>query len=125
MKKLIIVFFLFALVVSIVLYITKKTMQKPEKPKTVPRTAIWDGGIDGGNWIDCKYADSLNNTFYCVVYEDYRGKILYEGIMKLEGEKVRLGELQKTLGIYSGDEIYLKNNKKLISVEKKKKTNYD
>lgn len=117
MKKYLIGFFVIIILVIIVMQFYKPKAEQPERPNNVPTTAIWDGGVDGGNWIDCQLVDSLQNIFYCTVYEDFNGEILFKGKMKLEGEKISLSQLKNILGVYSGNEIYLKNSKKLIAID--------
>ena len=37
----------------------------PDRPPSVPETAVWYGGAEGGDWIDCKKADAQLD---CSVY---------------------------------------------------------
>lgn len=88
----------------------------PEKPLSVPSTAKWDGGPDGGNWIDCVALKDSTNRFFCTVYEDQKGKVLYKGAFKLAGKQTSISDLRNLLGVYSGDHIYLKDGRQMITV---------
>lgn len=92
--------------------------KQPKRRSNIPATAVWDGGVDGGNWIECKSIDSANNIFHCTVYNDFSGDSVYDGTMKLEGPPTSEKELRYLLGTYSGNEIYLKDNRILHSVIK-------
>lgn len=37
----------------------------PERPSSVPQTAVWYGGLDGGNWSNCL---ERNSSLECDVY---------------------------------------------------------
>lgn len=115
MKKIIIIIVLFLVIAVIYMLFSIKT-KEIKRPNSVPVTAVWDGGADGGNWIDCKVVDSTNNIFYCTVFDDYSGEIIFQSTMKLKGKNTKLVELNNLLGVYSGDEIYLKDNRKLKEI---------
>ncbi len=115
MKKIIIIIVLFLIIAVIYMVFSSKT-KEIKRPTSVPVTAVWDGGADGGNWIDCKVVDSTNNIFYCTVFDDYSGKIIFESTMKLQGKTTNLVELNNLLGIYSGNKIYLKDKRTLKEV---------
>ena len=117
MRKYMIGFLVIVILLIIVIQYYKPRAEQPERPESVPASAVWDGGVDGGNWIDCQLIDSLSSVFDCTVYEDFNGEILFKGNMKFEGEKISLTELRKILGVYGGSEIYLKNGKKLIALD--------
>lgn len=125
MKKLIVG--IAVLIIGLVLFfvIMNNKIEQPERPENVPTSAVWDGGVDGGNWIACNNVDSTNNLFFCKVYEDYSGKMIYQGKMKLEGEITSEKKLIKLLGIYSGNEIYLKDKRKLIAITSIDSLEYD
>lgn len=40
----------------------------PPRPISVPASASWAGGMDGGNWFDCKIK---SKKYECVIYTDY------------------------------------------------------
>ena len=111
-----VIFFLIILIVLFVYFQFSGPIEKIKKPDNVPNGAVWDGGADGGNWIYCTAVKDSVNIFKCTEYNDYNGEILYEGKFKLEGETTSLLELRNLLGIYSGDYIYLKDGRKMITL---------
>lgn len=42
----------------------------PPKPPSVPASAVWAGGADGGAWIDCT-AMSSKRRYKCSVWNDF------------------------------------------------------
>lgn len=48
----------------------------PKRPNSVPKTAIWSGGNDGGYWFEYKNYNKETNEFNIVIYNDISGKIL-------------------------------------------------
>jgi len=40
----------------------------PEKPKTVPREAVWAGGLDSGGWVLCSIPSPAYNV--CTIYDE-------------------------------------------------------
>lgn len=106
---------LYPIVVLIILFSGCTGVSDPERPPSVPTTAIWSGGPDGGNWFDC---DSKNNSEYnyCTVYADVTGVVLETGHYQLRDEKRAAAKSELQYAYYSEGEIYLKNNKVLIRV---------
>lgn len=46
----------------------------PERPSSVPHTAVWAGGADGGAWIECS-VDREKNANWCTVWNDQTGEV--------------------------------------------------
>lgn len=101
---------------SLVFACTYGGAHTPERPTTVPQTAIWAGGPHGGDWFDC---DAISGASHnrCTVYADVTGVVLESGQYRLREEKraARPDELQ--FADYSIGEINLRNNKALVRVE--------
>jgi len=56
----------------------------PQRPATVPASAIWAGGADGGAWINC--APISGERYSCVVFDDQRGAVWAQGEYLLRGQ---------------------------------------
>ncbi len=118
MKK---IFFLIILIflIGIILFVFFKYSEPIEpvkRPANVPSDAVWHGGADGGNWIQCLQIKDSTNIFFCNVYSDFTGDIIYKGLFKLEGKETSIDELKELLGFYSGDYINLKDNRVMKTV---------
>jgi hypothetical protein len=75
-----------------------------------------EGGADGGDWIECRpIGDSLANRFFCTIYEDHAGEIVYKGVFRLEGSSATMAQLLDLVGPYTGDEIHLSDGRMLIA----------
>ena len=55
-------------------------VQPPERPASVPASAVWAGGLDGGSWIDCKPA--AGRRYDCAVYYEGTGEVWDEGVFE-------------------------------------------
>lgn len=65
----------FTLVVSFLAFISgceEGEPIPPERPASVPLTATWQGGLDGGDWIDCRFNGAL---LTCDVYAQRVGNL--------------------------------------------------
>jgi len=84
----------------------------PKRPSTVPASAVWAGGADGGDWIDCRAGRDSNP---CTVYNDQTGEVELAGEFILEDTRqpVPLGDLQYAGGT-DGERIYLKDGRRLV-----------
>ena len=105
------------LITLFIIFISCNTeIKQPERPKNVPKTAIWEGGTDGGTWIQC---DSTNtdNIFYCKIFNDFDGTLLSEGKYKLDGISQPVDSIRKYLGVFTGSKIILRNKKFLILIK--------
>lgn len=51
----------------------------PARPASVPATAVWAGGADGGAWLDCVALERTPNRYRCTAYEDHAGSVWAEG----------------------------------------------
>jgi hypothetical protein len=111
--------------VAVVFLLFWHPFHPPARPAAVPMTAKWDGGPDGGNWIECVPLKDTTSQFFCTVYEDHNGEILYKGIFSLPGRSTSLPELRELLGAYSGDYIYLRDGRKMVATVPFDSSTYD
>lgn len=56
---------------------------KRTKPKDIPETAFWAGGVDGGQWYQIDSIDMQNNTILCKIYNDNNGELVADRKFKL------------------------------------------
>ncbi|WP_020397253.1 hypothetical protein [Thiolinea disciformis] len=56
---------------------------QPKRVYPIPSSAVWYGGIDGGNWFDCK---PQKNHYFCKIYLD-NGYLTNYGDFRLYNEK--------------------------------------
>lgn len=47
---------------------------EPERPPSVPETATWAGGADGGAWIECSFVPE-EEANWCTAWNDQTGEI--------------------------------------------------
>jgi hypothetical protein len=56
----------------------------PPRPTRVPTTAIWTGGVDGGEFLVFgKKASDPKLVYDAVIYHDFTGEVLFKGKLKL------------------------------------------
>jgi hypothetical protein len=106
---------IYPIIVLIILLSGCTSVSEPERPPSVPMTAVWSGGPDGGNWFDC---DSKRDSEYnrCTVYADVTGVVLESGRYQLRDEKRAAMKNELQYAYYSLGEINLRNNKLLLRV---------
>ncbi|MFL1485868.1 hypothetical protein [Marinobacter sp. LN3S78] len=83
----------------------------PEKPATVPESAFWVGGDDGGVFVTVsKKGESYQGTIY---WQD--GEIWYEGPLEFSGEKGKEPDIDDPeiyMG-WDGDDLLLQGGEAL------------
>ncbi len=60
---------------------SSQTSEQRKRPDNVPVDAFWQGGVDGGQWYQCKNS-SQKFQYHCVIYDDVTGDIDYQGDME-------------------------------------------
>ncbi len=104
------------IVVGLLLFRLYSHDTTPIRPSAVPSSAVWGGGPDGGDWIDCRpLNDSTARRFFCTIYEDHSGATVYKGVFRLYGKSASLDSVRRLVGSYTGDEIILRDDRKLIA----------
>lgn len=87
----------------------------PPHPKSVPASAVWAGGTDGGAFIECSY-DSETRLNKCTAYNDHTGEIETTGTFKIAGPS-RANEADKfRYSAFDGNRIYLMDGSILTKV---------
>ena len=56
------------------------------RPSSIPTTAVWSGGIDGGVYVDIKAYDPQTGTLTADIYHDYAGDLAYSGAFSYQGD---------------------------------------
>lgn len=56
----------------------------PKRPVSVPPSAVWAGGVDGGAFIDCAVKDAAAFTYACTTYDDGVGEVWKRGVFALK-----------------------------------------
>ena len=77
-KKALLVFLILLVLIagSVGILLQKKPCGEPAKPEGVPRTAIWNGGCDGGYWLDLVEAKGAKYRFR--LYLDYTAEVVMD-----------------------------------------------
>jgi len=80
-----IVYFLLVLTIGVVIGIAVSEWMRSSyaltpaaRPLSVPASATWSGGEDGGNWFDC--ARQADASYRCAVYADVTGEKISDGL---------------------------------------------
>jgi methylase of polypeptide subunit release factors len=105
--------------------IVESNVSSPQKPESVPNTALWAGGIDGGNFIFVETYKDEDKLFFARIYNDFTGEIEYEGLVKYNGSKDLTNLLNNqsfyrgwdgdSLHLIDGEIMTMHSNKKLTS----------
>lgn len=87
----------------------EQASQQPERPISISETAVWIGGVDGGNWFDCFEKNEQKGIIYCEIYTDtgfinWRGEFYFA-----EYTSGSLSEFISSISAYSGSELYLRS----------------
>jgi hypothetical protein len=79
------------------------------KPKNVPDSSFWVGGVDGGNWYYVKYIHDHRNMARIAVYNDQNGELITDTRFMLVCDSARyifISDLKKQISSFDGDKIY-------------------
>jgi len=80
------------------------------RPSSVPVSATWAGGADGGAWIDCKYIHGL--MYRCAVF-DNQGELWSEGNYALDRPRAKVIS-PADYNFFDGNVIGLKDGAMLV-----------
>ena len=111
--------FLLLLLVALQLMGCRSNVNIPTRPGTVPLSAIWSGGADGGAWYDCSYKAG-ESTNLCTIYSE-SGTLWFQAKYELRGQH-RPVTKEEFLHpwvdhIPDATEIHLDGGKTLVAVE--------
>lgn len=81
-RSLKIVLWIIALVlVSVVIFwfsVRVPNKDEPDRLSTIPKTAVWKGGVDEGFWFDVVNVDTVKKAYRIKVYNDYKGELVMD-----------------------------------------------
>jgi hypothetical protein len=83
-----------------------------ERPKTVPKSAVWAGGIDGGYWFDLVEFEMKPKEFKFIIYNESTGDIYLQDSFVITDncKKIPLNILVlDEINYYANSQIVLKN----------------
>jgi hypothetical protein len=107
-------------VIALALLLIDCAPRPPARPSSVPASATWAGGADGGMWYDCS-EDVATRSNKCSILFDPGGNLLITARYQLQGSQraAKKDELRgMTLGGQPwGSVIYLDGNKELHAIE--------
>ena len=90
-------------------------VEPPPRPPSVPESALWTGGLDGGVFVDISKT-KIPKTYAGSIYADFTGVILFQGKFKYTGENDFDVSDRFSYGAWDGDYLFLRNNEKLIAI---------
>lgn len=89
-------------------------IQAPPKPSSVPETALWVGGPDGGVFLDI--SKITQQKYSGSIYFDSTGEIWFQGEFKYTGDNSFDVSAKASYSFWDGDELFLTNNEKLTAI---------
>lgn len=96
--------------------------EAPARQASVPKAAIWAGGVDGGSFIECD-VDTAHNVNRCLAYNDHTGDVEGGGFYQLSGERRAARRDELRYAFFDGDEIHLSRGGVLAPVAPLKPSN--
>lgn len=79
------------------------------KPKNVPDSSFWVGGVDGGNWYYVKYVNNHRNMARIAVYNDQDGTLIIDTTFMLiciATKYTFINNLRQQISAFDGNKIY-------------------
>ena len=74
---------IFAILISLSLtLLIDRGSSDPERPRNVPETATWKGGVDGGFWFDVVTVNGEKKMYRFKIYNDYNGELVMDADFK-------------------------------------------
>lgn len=95
-----------------ILTITVETnvVEPPQKPKNVPETAIWSGGLDGGYWFEFNNYNRKTQEYSFTLYEETAGAIVINDKIIQKDSCIILpvdNRILENINFFANDEIVL------------------
>lgn len=119
-----IIIFSFLIIIMLIGYLSEVDFYNEDsnfvKPKSIPESAVWRGGTDGGYWFEFLGYDITEGIYHIKIYDERTGELIVNGKFKVS-DKCRGISVNDTLlqsiNYYANDEIVL-NTCSLYLVEK-------
>jgi len=89
----------------------KQPCPPPDKPKGIPTEAIWNGGCDGGYWINL--VGIKDDKYRIKIYLDYKAEVLMDADFVSDGKCLLPldSSVLKLISVVDIDKITLKTDK--------------
>ena len=94
----------------------KMEVTVPVRLPSIPETAVWAGGLDGGAWMEC-LVDMEKDANWCTVWNDYSGTVRARTYFILSETGEPLPENEMIYASFDGYEIRLQDGRRLIPLE--------
>jgi hypothetical protein len=91
----------------------------PGRPARVPETAVWNGGADGGVWVDCR-EDIKRDVNICAVYDEWKGELIIDGDFQLVGKNRAARRDEMAFAGFADRKIYLRGGLVLARTSEEK-----
>lgn len=118
--------FVFIIVLNPPEIIIEDNIMSHQRPELVPPSALWAGGVDGGNFIYVKEFKKEDSLFFAQIYNDFTGELEFEGVMKYIGTR----DISNSLNIKSfysgwdGENLHLSNGDTMTIYDNKNLTSH-
>ncbi len=93
-----------------------EAISPPPKPESVPESAFWIGGHEGGVFVSISMEQD-RETYFGTIYFEANGEIWYRGKFQYTGNVPFDLEDKSSYTGWDGDFLFLANGKKLIAVD--------
>lgn len=88
----------------------------PERPPSVPETAVWAGGVDGGAWIECS-VELEQKANWCTIWSDQTGEVWARTSFVLRDTGKPVSDTELTYTGFTGTYIGLADGRMLEPVK--------
>ena len=96
-----------------------ETIVPPAKPESIPDSALWVGGHEGGVFVSISSMEDSDN-YFGTIYFDANGEVWYRGVLKYTGSAPFDIHDSSSYAGWDGDYLFLANGEKLIAVDENK-----
>jgi len=100
---------------------TSNNPKTPERLESIPKSAVWIGGVDEGFWYDIVDVNSIKKTYRFRIYDDYEGDLVIDADFKKDNSCDNEYPLDKSIlqkiNFFSFDKIGMFDNCELVMIE--------
>ncbi len=87
----------------------------PSRPASVPPSAVWAGGQDGGAWFDCSMTGTTEGRFHFTIFDD-GGNMWEEGLFQWTGPTVSVDSLRTLFAGFTGTSILFRGRTAIVPI---------
>lgn len=91
MKKILLILLVIVSLFIFYKYFLYRPCDEWEKPESVPESAIWNGGCDGGEWIEL--VEIKEGKYRFRIYQDWNGELKMDANFEFKDDKTNLTHL--------------------------------